>query len=197
MHQRLLVHQALPVPDPRQRTIARQARAADRGPDCYISSWIAGSFPDPLLRYGMDVRCIVDCVSVYARVVQSVHGIRHIAPKPVTQPSSWDHITPADGIFCYYNVGIASEFKSLREFLYRYRFLFKAHGTQVWVVGVRRGQAEREVSFEDGEKLARKYDALFSELDYDYTEFGAMLEEMVNLVVRPREKWRGLMFWVV
>ena len=73
-------------------------------------------------------------------------------------------------------------------FLGTHHSLLKAHGTQLWVVGVRCGQGERQVSLEDGEKLARKHDALFSEVDNERRQFFSMLREMFFIVIRPREK---------
>ena len=175
------MHQALPVPDGRQRIAASQ----DTVPSYYISVWMAGSFRHPF-GYARKFKAFIDCAYVYARLVPAVPGICHIEGEPVPKPS--DGITPAHGMFCYYNVEIATEFKSLSQFLGTHHSLLKAHGTQLWVVGVRCGQGERQVSLEDGEKLARKHDALFSEVDNERRQFFSMLREMFFIVVRPREK---------
>ena len=136
----------------------------------------------------------IDCVFVYVDVRQAKNSLHHYEHLPKRPRLIWDPTIMSDGIFCFYDVSKSEHFRALRKFLYRYEFMFQAQAVQLWIVGVRVAEnGERQVSFEEGAKLAKKYEARFSEIDDGDPEFITIFCDMVRILRHPRKRWGPLM----
>lgn len=138
----------------------------------------------------------IDCVHVHVDIREAIPGLHHYELMPKRPRMMWDRTRVSDGIFCFYDVAKSEHFQALGDFLYKFKFMFKAQATQIWIVGVRVAEHARQVSFEAGQKLANKYDALFSEIDDGDPQFITFVYDMVRILSQPRKKWGGLMYWV-
>ena len=103
-----------------------------------------------------------------------------------------------EGVVGWYSVESAEEFKALKKILHTYELIFHAYDTPVIVVGVRPvDESQRQVSFEDGLKFARKYKALFYEIDEDRDAAKDMIYEMIRCMKQPRKQASYLVRYVV
>ena len=103
-----------------------------------------------------------------------------------------------EGVVGWYSVESAEEFKALKKILHTYELIFHAYDTPVIVVGVRPvDESQRQVSFDDGLKFARKYKALFYEINEDRDAAKDMIYEMIRCMKQPRKQASYLVRYVV
>ena len=128
---------------------------------------------------------LIDCVEIVVERFEAVDKIWNRRIPPHLQ-FPFEHI-PTDGYFCFYNVASLEDFQSLGKFLGKHKFVLRKYAT-LWIVGVRFDGEERQVSFEAGEELANKYEALFSEIDDHDPCFLEMYQHMARLACAKKMK---------
>ena len=137
-------------------------------------------------------RALIDDVRVSTRVFPVAYRIGPF--DVVLDAASWGGLFQLnrvwiEGLVCWYSVERSDEFKAVNGILYNHELVLKAFDTPVIIVGVKpTDESERQVSIEEGMKLALRHRAPFYEIDEDEEAAMDILYEMIRCMKQPRHQ---------